>query len=136
MVRQPLILITASVEQHGVEFHDLSASLSLRYNQAILQAGGIPVTMPATTDSAVLEALRTEPMACCSPAATTSIPGLYEENVPRKIIENGGADAGWRRAGFGRTAADPGDFPATQAGAGHLPRPSDAQCGLRRQTGR
>jgi putative glutamine amidotransferase len=54
MARRPLILVSPSIEKRGVEFHDLSASLSVKYDFAILQAGGIPVTAPATTDPAVL----------------------------------------------------------------------------------
>jgi len=54
MERRPLILVSPSIEKRGVEFHDLSASLSVKYDFAVLQAGGIPVTVPATTDRAVL----------------------------------------------------------------------------------
>jgi putative glutamine amidotransferase len=54
MARRPLILVSPSIEKRGVEFHDLSASLSVKYDFAVLQAGGIPVTVPATTDRAVL----------------------------------------------------------------------------------
>ena len=54
MARKPLILVSPSIEKRGVEFHDLSASLSVKYDFAVLQAGGIPVTVPATTDRAVL----------------------------------------------------------------------------------
>jgi putative glutamine amidotransferase len=54
MAGRPLILVSPSIEKSGVEFHDLSASLSVKYDFAVLQAGGIPVTVPATTDRAVL----------------------------------------------------------------------------------
>ena len=54
MVWKPLILVSPSIEKRGVEFHDLSASLSVKYDFAVLQAGGIPLTMPATTDRAVI----------------------------------------------------------------------------------
>jgi putative glutamine amidotransferase len=59
MGRQPLILVSPSIEKRGVEFHDLSSSLSIRYEAAIIAAGGIPVVAPATTDRAILaESLR------------------------------------------------------------------------------
>ena len=59
MGKLPLILVSPSIQKHGVEFHDLSASLSVRYNEAVLQAGGIPVTVPTTIDRAILaEAIR------------------------------------------------------------------------------
>jgi len=48
MARKPLILVSPSIEQRGVEFHDLSASLSVKYDAAVLQAGGIPVTFHFT----------------------------------------------------------------------------------------
>jgi putative glutamine amidotransferase len=55
----PLILVTPSTERKGVEFYDTSSSLSFRYEQAILQGGGIPVVAPMTTDRAILaEAVR------------------------------------------------------------------------------
>jgi putative glutamine amidotransferase len=54
MKRPPLILISPSFELRGVEFNDLSVSLSLRYVQAILAAGGLPLIAPATTDRALL----------------------------------------------------------------------------------
>jgi len=59
MARKPLILVSPSIEKRGVEFQDLSASLSVKYDFAVLQSGGIPVTAPVTTDRAVLaEAVR------------------------------------------------------------------------------
>ena len=54
MAHLPLILITPSIEKKGVEFQDTSSSLSFRYEEAILEAGGIPVVAPMTTDRAVL----------------------------------------------------------------------------------
>jgi putative glutamine amidotransferase len=54
MARLPLILVSPSIEKHGVEFHDISSSLSIRYEAAIIAAGGIPVVAPASTDRAIL----------------------------------------------------------------------------------
>jgi putative glutamine amidotransferase len=54
MTKRPLILVSPSMGKRGVEFHDLSASLSVKYDFAVLQSGGIPVTMPATIDRAVI----------------------------------------------------------------------------------
>lgn len=50
----PLILITPGFEKRGVEFNDFSISVSLRYVQAVLAAGGLPVIAPATGDRALL----------------------------------------------------------------------------------
>jgi putative glutamine amidotransferase len=55
----PLILVTPSTERKGVEFYDTSSSLSFRYENAVLQGGGIPVIAPMTTDrGALAEAVR------------------------------------------------------------------------------
>ncbi|MGH7939894.1 MAG: gamma-glutamyl-gamma-aminobutyrate hydrolase family protein [Limisphaerales bacterium] len=55
----PLILVTPSTERKGVEFYDTSSSVSFRYEQAILQGGGIPMVAPLTTDPVALaEAVR------------------------------------------------------------------------------
>ena len=38
MAGTPLILVSPSIEKCGVEFHDLSVSLSFKYENAVLQA--------------------------------------------------------------------------------------------------
>jgi putative glutamine amidotransferase len=87
MSRAPLILVTPSIARRGVEFHDLSASLSLRYNDAILRAGGVPVTAPASTDPAVLaEALRRTDGVLLTGGDDIN-PALYEDKLPRKIAK-------------------------------------------------
>jgi putative glutamine amidotransferase len=59
MSKPPLILVTPGVERHGAEFHDYSLSLSVKYENALLAAGGIPVIAPVTTHRALLaEAVR------------------------------------------------------------------------------
>jgi putative glutamine amidotransferase len=50
MVKFPLILVSGDTEKNGVEMGDVSTSLSERYQHAILDEGGIPVTLPATID--------------------------------------------------------------------------------------
>lgn len=85
MAKLPLILVSPSIEKRGVEFHDLSASLSVKYDHAVLQSGGIPLTAPATTDRAVLaEAVRR--------VAGVMLTGgddinsdLYDPKLPKKI---------------------------------------------------
>jgi putative glutamine amidotransferase len=85
MGQPPLILVSPSVEKHGVEFHDLSASLSVRYNTAILAAGGIPVTVPTTTDRAALaEAVRRTEGVLLTGGDDIN-PDLYEKKLPAKI---------------------------------------------------
>ena len=85
MGRSPLILVTPSVEKHGVEFNDLSASLSVRYNQAILQAGGVPVAAPTTEDrEALAEAVRRTDGVLLTGGDDIN-PALYQKNLPEKL---------------------------------------------------
>jgi len=59
VAKLPLILVTPSVEQKGIEFNDCSLSVSFKYEHAILRAGGIPVVSPVSTDRQTLaEVLR------------------------------------------------------------------------------
>ena len=90
MAARPLILVSPSIEKRGVEFHDLSASLSVKYDYAILQAGGIPVTAPATTDRALLaEAVRRADGVLLTGGDDIN-PDLYDKNLPRAIRETVG----------------------------------------------
>lgn len=87
MSRPPLILVTPSVEKHGVEFHDLSVSLSLRYNQAVLQAGGIPVAAPTTADrGALAEAVRRTDGVLLTGGDDIN-PDLYGSKLPPRLAK-------------------------------------------------
>src|SRR5277367_6393907 len=87
MGRPPLILVSPSIEKRGVEFHDLSASLSLRYNTAILEAGGIPVTVPTTADPAVLAECVRRTNGVLLTGGDDINPELYEKKLPRKVLK-------------------------------------------------
>ena len=87
MGRSPLILVSPSIEQRGVEFGDVSASLSARYNHAILGAGGIPVTAPTSTDRAVLAECVRRTDGVMLTGGDDINPDLYDENLPRKILK-------------------------------------------------
>jgi putative glutamine amidotransferase len=80
-----LILVTPSIEKRGVEFHDLSVSLSVKYENAILQAGGIPIITPITTDRALLaETLRRVDGVMLTGGDDIN-PDLYTKNLPRAV---------------------------------------------------
>src|SRR5215831_5406109 len=85
MARMPLILVSPSIEKKGVEFHDLSVSLSIKYEKAVLQAGGIPVAVPTTTNQRTLAEL----VRCVDGVLLTGgddiNPGLYTRNLPRAV---------------------------------------------------
>jgi putative glutamine amidotransferase len=85
MARLPLILITPSVEKRGIEFHDLSASLSIKYENAILQAGGIPLTVPVSSDKKILAEIVRRADGVLLTGGDDINPDLYEKNLPRAI---------------------------------------------------
>ena len=81
----PLILITPGFEKRGVEFNDFSISVSLRYVQAVMAAGGLPVIAPATTDRALLaEAVRRSDGVLLTGGDDIN-PDLYAEKIPAAI---------------------------------------------------
>lgn len=81
----PLILVTPSTEQKGVEFYDTSSSVSFRYEQAILRGGGIPVVAPMTTDKAILaEAVRRVDGVLFTGGDDIN-PDLYAKDLPPEI---------------------------------------------------
>jgi len=85
MSRPPLILISPSFELRGVEFSDLSVSLSLRYEQAVLAAGGLPLIGPATVDRRLLaESVRRADGVLLTGGDDIN-PYLYETKLPRSI---------------------------------------------------
>jgi putative glutamine amidotransferase len=85
MAKPPLILITPSVEKRGVEFHDLSASLSFKYDFAVTQAGGVPVTVSLTTDRALLAECVRRTDGVLLTGGDDINPDLYDKKLPKKI---------------------------------------------------
>ena len=87
MGRPPLILVTPGIEKRGAEFHDLSASLSVKYDFAVTQSGGIPVTAPATTDRALLAEVVRRVDGVLLTGGDDINPALYEKKLLRKILK-------------------------------------------------
>ena len=98
MAKPPLILVTPSIERRGVEFHDLSASLSVKYDFAVTQSGGIPVTAPASTDRALLAEVVRRVDGVLLTGGDDINPGLYAPNLPPAIRKTVGTtpDGGGR----------------------------------------
>lgn len=85
MAKLPLILVSPSIEKRGVEFHDLSISLSLKYGQSIQAAGGIPIITPISHDRDILaEAVRRVDGVMLTGGDDLN-PELYDSNLPKKI---------------------------------------------------
>jgi putative glutamine amidotransferase len=90
MARPPLIIISPGIEKRGIEFHDLSISLSVKYENAVLQAGGLPVTTPATTDRQMLAEIIRHADGVMLTGGDDIHPDLYDRHLPpavRKTIE-------------------------------------------------
>jgi len=85
MVRPPLILVTPSIEKRGVEFHDLSASLSAKYDFAVTQSGGIPVAAPTTADCKLLAAVVRRVDGVLLTGGDDINPDLYTKSLPRAV---------------------------------------------------
>lgn len=85
MARLPLILITPSVEKRGIEFHDLSASLSIQYETAVLQAGGMPVIAPVSAGRKILAEIVRRVDGVLLTGGDDINPGLYAKKLPRAI---------------------------------------------------
>jgi len=85
MAAAPLILISPSIEKRGVEFHDLSISLSVKYEFSILQSGGIPVTAPTTSDPLLIaESVRRSDGVLLTGGDDIN-PKLYSKRLPRGV---------------------------------------------------
>jgi putative glutamine amidotransferase len=85
MARPPLIFVTPSIEKRGVEFHDMSASLSVKYDFAVAQAGGIPITVPTTTDRAMLAEIVKRSDGIMLTGGDDITPELYENGLPAAV---------------------------------------------------
>jgi putative glutamine amidotransferase len=94
MAKMPLILVSPSIEKRGVEFNDLSSSLSIRYELAVLAAGGMPVIAPATVDRKMLaECVRRTDGVLLTGGDDINpqlYADLYEKKLPRKILKTVG----------------------------------------------
>jgi putative glutamine amidotransferase len=85
MSKSPLILISPSIQEAGIEFSDRSISLSENYTRAIADAGGIPVIAPSGTSRALVA----ECVRHCDGVLLTGgedvEPELYEKKLPAKV---------------------------------------------------
>ena len=85
MAKPPLILVSPSIEKRGAEFQDLSVSLSVKYENAVLQAGGIPVTTPTTTDRQMLAEVVRRADGVLLTGGDDINPNLYDPNLSRAV---------------------------------------------------
>ena len=90
MKHRPVILITPSTADKGAEFADASISLSNRYTDAVIAAGGLPHVFPATTSKAVIA----EAVERCDGVLMTGgddiDPKLYAKDLPEALAKTVG----------------------------------------------
>jgi len=85
MSRLPLVLVSPDIEAKGKEFGDLAISLSENYQRALIEAGVIPVVMPATRSPEVIS----EAVRHCDGVVLTGgddvDPRLYANGLPTDV---------------------------------------------------
>src|SRR5688500_7475782 len=84
-MKKPLILLTASSQSKGEEFADASVSLSNRYSNAVLLAGGLPVCMPCVTDEKTVSEMVEAADGIILTGGEDVQTSLYREDVPPKV---------------------------------------------------
>src|SRR5437667_3767161 len=87
MTSPPLILISPDIESKGKEFEDLSISLSGKYQHALIQAGGVPLTMPATISRKVIAECVRRSEGVLLTGGDDIDPHLYANGLQPKIRE-------------------------------------------------
>lgn len=91
MKHSPVILVTPSTAQRGAEFADASISLSNRYTDAVIAAGGLPQVFPATTSRSVIA----EAVERCDGVLMTGgddiDPKLYAKDLPEALSQTVGS---------------------------------------------
>jgi putative glutamine amidotransferase len=85
MHKRPLILVSPSVEKKGVEFGDLSSSLSRCYDQALVNAGALPLTLPITTSREVIAECVQQADGVMLTGGDDIEPRLYGNGLPKRI---------------------------------------------------
>lgn len=85
--QKPIVLISGSTEKRGVEFNDLSLSLSMNYARAVRAGGGLPWVAPCLADKGFVA----ESVARCDGVVLTGgddiDPGLYRKELPAALAK-------------------------------------------------
>jgi putative glutamine amidotransferase len=89
MTSRPIILVTPSTQAKGVEMSDYSISLSNRYTEAVIAAGGLPVVSPATTNKEILAEMVRRVDGVMLTGGDDISPKLYK--APAKLAKKAGA---------------------------------------------
>ncbi|HUD47306.1 MAG TPA: gamma-glutamyl-gamma-aminobutyrate hydrolase family protein [Candidatus Baltobacteraceae bacterium] len=90
MKHRPVILVTPSTEHKGAEFADSSISLSNRYTDAVIAAGGLPQIFPATTSKAVIAEAVERSDGVLMTGGDDIDPKLYAKDLPEALAKTVG----------------------------------------------
>jgi putative glutamine amidotransferase len=85
MKRLPLILVSPDFEPSGSELSDPAISLSVRYLDAMAEAGGVPLALPSSTDPAVIAASVRAADGVMLTGGDDLDPRLYSPRVSRRL---------------------------------------------------
>ncbi len=85
MRKWPLVLVSPTIDRAGPEFRDLSLSLSAKYTEAIEATGGMPLTMPASTDREVIAECVRRSDGVLMTGGDDIEPRLYSEALPPRV---------------------------------------------------
>ena len=85
MMKPPLVLVSPSIEKKGVEFGDLSLSLSVPYTNALMAAGAMPLTMPPAMSPALIAECVRRADGVLLTGGDDINPDLYLKRLPRRI---------------------------------------------------
>jgi putative glutamine amidotransferase len=87
MMRSPVVLVSPDVEPRGIEMQDASLSLSNRYAEALLDAGGLPLIVPPVTDPARIAAYVRQSDGVMLTGGEDVNPALYGVSPPPDVAK-------------------------------------------------
>src|SRR5271166_4194028 len=85
--RRPLILIAPSGERKGVEFGDASISLADTYQQAVMDAGALPLILPGVGDGEMAREFVQRADGVLLTGGDDINPKLYADKIPRELAK-------------------------------------------------
>lgn len=83
--QRPLVLLAPGVAKSGAEFSDLSVSLSDFYGKAVLDAGGLPLLLTATTAPNIIRSYVAEADGILMSGGDDIAPELYDGALPSRV---------------------------------------------------
>lgn len=85
MTKPPLILVSPSIEKKGVEFGDLSISLSVAYPNALMSVGAVPFVMPSAVSRDVIAECVKRVDGVLLTGGDDLNPGLYSKRLSPRL---------------------------------------------------